>query len=87
MTTRSLPTTIPKAVALLNRLSQKRWGPKAPRYFDSFRGVSPRTHFVHRHHQDISPFLPKDELFARGSKDHVLAKLHSAIRFAFESHD
>jgi hypothetical protein len=87
MTTRPFPATIPKAVALLNDLSQKRWGDGAPVYFFMVRSSAstggPRTYFIHRTDKNISPFLPADVLFSRGSRDHVLAKLHSAIRFAF----
>jgi hypothetical protein len=86
MTTRTLPATIPKAVALLNDLSQERWGDGAPVYSFMVRSIAstggPRTYFIHRTDKNISPFLPADVLFSRGSKDHVLAKLHSAIRFA-----
>jgi hypothetical protein len=83
------PKTIPKAVALLNDLSKARWGDDAPIYSFSVRGNagpgSPRTYFVHRRDKNISPFLPAEVLFSRGSRDHVLAKLRSAIRFASES--
>jgi hypothetical protein len=91
MTTRSLPTTIPKAVALLNDLSKGRWGDDAPVYSFVVRSSagagSPRTYFIHRTDKNISPFLPADVLFSRGSRDHVLAKLHSAIPFASSSDD
>jgi hypothetical protein len=89
MTTRPFPATIPKALALLNDLSQKRWGDNAPVYSCKLthmaRGRSARTYLIHRTDKSISPFLPADVLFSRGSKDHVLAKLHSAIRFASRS--
>lgn len=83
------PKTIPDAIALLNDLSKVRWGRDAPVYSHTIRrsagpGSSP-TYLVHRTDQKISPFLPADVLFARGSRDHVLAKLRSAIRFASES--
>jgi hypothetical protein len=89
MTTRPFPATIPKALALLNDLSQKRWGDDAPVYSCKLThrvcGRSARTYLIHRTDKSISPFLPADVLFSRGSKDHVLAKLHSAIRFASRS--
>lgn len=71
--------SIPRAIEDLNQASLRRWGNKAPRYSHVVRrGV----YFIHRIRQDISPFLPADELWARGSKDHCLAKLRSAIRYA-----
>lgn len=80
------PKTIPKAVALLNDLSKTRWGDSAPVYSFSWQGSGssgrPRTYFIHRTDKALSPFLPAEVLFARGSRGHVLAKLHSAIRFA-----
>lgn len=80
------PKTVPKAVALLNDLSRARYGDNAPVYSLSWRGDGrfgrPRIYFIHRTDGSISPFLPADVLFARGSRGHVLAKLHSAIRFA-----
>jgi hypothetical protein len=76
--------TIPQAVEQLNQLSFKRWGEKAPRYSVKVRAktAQPRTYFIHRILADISPYVPADELWARGSRDHCLAKLRSAIRFA-----
>ena len=85
------PKTIPRAVALLNELSKARWGDGAPTYSFMVRSSagagSPRTYFIHRTDKNISPFLPADVLFSRGSRDHVLAKLGSAIRFASSSND
>jgi hypothetical protein len=76
--------SIPKAVEELNQLSFQRWGEKAPRYFFTVRAKAshPRTYFIHRILADISPYIPADELWARGSRDHCLAKLRSAIRYA-----
>jgi hypothetical protein len=76
--------TIPQAVEQLNQLSFKRWGEKAPRYSFTVRAKAshPRTYFIHRILADISPYVPADEIWARGSRDHCLAKLRSAIRYA-----
>ena len=76
--------TISQAVEQLNQLSFKRWGEKAPRYSFKVRAktAQPRTYFIHRILADISPCIPADELWARGSRDHCLAKLRSAIRYA-----
>jgi hypothetical protein len=76
--------SIPQAVEQLNQLSFKRWGEKAPRYSWTVRTASKqsRTYLIHRILADISPYVPADELWARGSRDHCLAKLRSAIRYA-----
>lgn len=86
-----LPTSVKRSVELLNKVSIERWGPdKAPSYSWTCK-VNPldrtRTFYIHRIRQGISPFLPADELFARGDRGHVMAKLHSAIRFASSSND
>lgn len=75
--------TLPQAIDRLNRFSKVKWGNKAPQYTYSWRGsTSVRTYYVHRIYQEVSPFLPADELFVRGSRAHCLAKVQSAIRHA-----
>ena len=68
----------------LNQLSLKHWGEKAPRYSWTVRTTDGRSRIycIHRILADISPHVPADELWARGSRDHCLAKLRSAIRYA-----
>lgn len=87
---RRLPTSVKRSVELLNEVSLQRWGPEqAPSYSWTYKRHyrQPSVFYIHRIRQDISPFLPADELFARGGRGHVLAKLHSAIRFATSSND
>jgi hypothetical protein len=79
--------TVPKAIEALNQLSQQRWGSTAPTYSFVVRHGQrslnqPNVYLIHRVRQDLSPYVMADELWARGERDHVLAKLRSAIRYA-----
>lgn len=76
--------SLPQAIEELNRLSVLRYGDKAPRYSHCYKG-RPQVCYVHRVRADVSPFLPADELFARGPREHCLAKVCSAIHHAQQS--
>ena len=73
--------TLPQAIDRLNRYSRIKWGDKAPQYSFTWKG-NPRTYYVHRINAQVSPFIPADELFARGPREHCLARVESAIRHA-----
>jgi hypothetical protein len=73
--------TFPQAVDRLNRFSRLKWGPTAPQYSYEYRGA-PRTYFVHRINQNVSPYIPAAELWTRGPREHCLAKVMSAISAA-----
>lgn len=80
--------TVPGAINALNEASAKRWGLMAPVYsYNVRRKNGARIYQVHRIRRDLGPWVPADELWARGDRDHCLAKLLSALNFATSSHD
>lgn len=75
--------TFPQAIDRLNRYSRVKWGDKAPQYSYTWRGpTTMRTYYVHRQLAEVSPFMPADDLFARGPREHCLAKVTAAIHHA-----
>lgn len=78
------PPTSPSLRALiaeLNALSREAYGETAPIYSSRWAG-RPRVYYINRQRQDLGPWLPADELFARGPLEHCKAKVRSASRHA-----
>ena len=80
-----MTTSLTAALDQLNACSRQRWGANAPIYSARTTGRSPRLYFIHRH-QSAGPWLPAVVLFARGSKDHCLARVRAALRHASAFH-
>lgn len=71
--------SLSSAIRQLNFRSRERWGDSAPQYSVRYTGTSPRTYYVNRHVPNSGPWIPADDLFARGPREHCLAKVNSAI--------
>lgn len=77
-------TSSPSLAALITQLndaSLAAFGPAAPAY-SSRREGRPAVTYINRQRPDAGPWLPANELFARGSHEHCKAKVRSVLRHA-----
>lgn len=78
---RTSSSSLAALITQLNAASLAAFGPAAPVY-SSRREGQPAVTYVNRQRPDAGPWLPADELFARGSHEHCKAKVRSALRHA-----